>query len=85
MDEVTQRLVKDGSIARSITVMTEVDGPHFLVKRVDGNVDRGGLSGGHALVSPDFAWRCFDTQAEAEEDAKAQYQASLREGFVPIP
>ncbi len=65
MDKGPRRLVKDGLIARSITVMAEADGPHYLVKTVDGNINCGGLSGGRSLVTPNFAWRCFETLAKA--------------------
>ncbi len=84
MNKGPRRLVKDGAIARSITVMAEADGPHYLVKTVDGNIACGGLSSGRSLITPNFSWRCFETLANAEADAAAQYEASLAEGFNPV-
>ena len=63
----------------------ESEGNHYLVEVVNtslgGQVGRGGIPS----VIPDFSWKHFASLPDAETSVNAQYEASLKEGFRPLP
>ncbi len=85
IDQTYCKLCKDHAIARTLKVTNETEGHHYLVETVDTSYHREGASSDAAPITPDFSWRHFTTREEAEADAKAQYEASLEEGFTPLP
>jgi hypothetical protein len=85
LDEVWGRLSKDDAITRTIKVKTEEEGTHYLVETIDTNLNGEALHPGISPIIPQFSWRHFPTRPEAEADANARYEASLSEGFTPLP
>jgi hypothetical protein len=79
------RLCKDNTFTRTIKVTRESEGNHYLVEVVNtslgGQVGRGGIPS----VIPDFSWKHFASLPDAETSVNAQYEASLKEGFRPLP
>jgi hypothetical protein len=82
MDKEYCKLEKDEDV-RTIKLLTESDGPHYLVETIDTNLNDAALSAEGSPLNPSFSWKHFGTPSEAEADAKAQYDASLKEGFKP--
>jgi hypothetical protein len=84
LDHTYCRLCKDKTFSRTIKVTRETEGSHYLVETVNTSFD--GEAGHDALpsMSPDFSWKHFTTQPDAEAFATAQYEASLKEGFTPL-
>lgn len=85
IDQTCCKLCKDHAIARTIKVTNETEGHHYLVETVDTSYHGEGASSEAVPIAPDFSWRHFTTLAEAGADAEAQYEASLKEGFTPLP
>jgi hypothetical protein len=83
LDKGYRKLEKDEDI-RAIKLLTENNGPRYLVETIDTNLHEGALSAESSPFNPSFSWKQFSTPSEAEADAKAQYEASLKEGFKPV-
>jgi len=67
------RLRNNDAVTRTIRVEPEGEGTLFFVEVTD-----------TSLVSPKYSWTLFGTLPDAEAGAKAQYEASLKEGFKPL-
>jgi hypothetical protein len=77
------KLEKDEAV-RTIKLLTESDGPHYLVETIDTSINEAALNAESSALNPSFSWKHFSTPSEAEANAKAQYDASLKEGFEPV-
>ena len=54
------------------------------METVDTGLTLGGTRNDTSPLSPDFSWKHFTTLSEALDCLKAQYEASLKEGFRPL-
>ena len=84
LDKVHCELRKDAAVRR-IKVINESEGHHFLVETIDKNIDAAAQCMESPTSGPAFSWRHFSILSDAEADARAQYRASLEEGFRPVP
>lgn len=73
-DRLWSKLRNKGAVTRTIRVKPEGDGMNYLLEVVD-----------TSLTHPKFSWTLFGALSEAEAGAQAQYEASLKEGFAPLP
>ncbi len=85
IDQTYCKLCKGHAISRTIKVTGEPEEHNYLVETVNTSYHGEGASSEAAAVTPEFSWKQFTTLAEAGADAKAQYEASLKEGFTPQP
>jgi hypothetical protein len=85
LDEVWGRLSKDDAVTRTIKVKTESEGTHYVVEIVDTNLNGEALHAPAHHIIPNFSWIHFPSRSEAEAGALARYDASLKDGFTPLP